>query len=253
MRWNPFDRRSADIRAIDDTLVGLDAKAAAKQPDLVREALKAWRGSAVADPSSPRREKVRKIVDRGRGVDHLGAEHAELLSLRSATRGRVVHAVVVLAAEISSLSAWTSLDTAHRIVRIDLVSEVTSVALSAGKLEAAFVRLGPKPTNHLADDAEVQKIYHERIDALADRQRTLIARLTALRSYLDGLVEIDRELQKVRWIENHGTPDNGEYETREGDELGSLHLNAARDMFDETTDRIGAQLRDAVEQLDRRA
>lgn len=114
------------------------------------------------------------------------------------------------------------------------------------------MRLGPKPTNYLADDAEVQKIYQERIDALADRQRTLIARLTALRSYLDGLVEIDRELQKVRWIENHGTPDDNEYETREGDELGSLHLNAARDMFDETTDRIGAHLRDAVEQLDRR-
>lgn len=61
----------------------------------------------------------------------------------------------------------------------------------------------------------------------------------------------DRELQEVGWIENHGTPDAAEFEMREGDELGSLQLSAAREMFDHAADRIGRQLRDAAEQLNR--
>lgn len=258
MKWNPFDRRSQDLRAIDEALLGLgkppwsDSRSADQTMQFVREALGAWRIEATpltVDPNHARRDKVRKIVDRERANENrVSVEVAEMNALRASTRGRVVYSVVVLAAEVSGLEAWTAIDVAHRIVRIDLSSEVVSVARSAGQLEAAFKRLGPPPTGHLADDAEVQKIYRERTDALADRQRTLIARLTALRSYLDGLIDIEKELQKVRWIENHGTPDEAEFEAREGDELGSLHLSAARDMFDEATDRIGVQLRDAAEQ-----
>lgn len=263
MRWNPLDRRSPDQRAIDDALVGLgtpawqDARIAGQSTHFVREALAAWRTSttttsAVNDTNSTRLEKVRKIVDRDRGVENRASvDVAELTALRRSTRGKVVYAVAALATEVIGLEAWTAIDVAHRIVRIDLSSEVTSVARSAGLLEAAFDRLGAPPTGHLADDPEVQTMYRARTDALADRQRTLIARLTALRSYLDGLIDIEKELQKVRWIENHGTPDFDEFETREGDELGSLHLSAARDMFDEATDRIGVQLRDAAEQLGR--
>lgn len=259
MKWNPFDRRSQDQRAIDDALVELgkppwqDPRVAGQSMHFVREALGAWRTAATpasVDPGVTRREKVRKIVDRDRGAENrVSVEVAEITALRASTRGKVVYAVVVLASEVSGLEAWTAIDVAHRIVRIDLSSEVASVARSAGQLEAAFKRLGAPPTGHLADDPEVQKIYRERTDALADRQRTLIARLTALRSYLDGLMDIEKELQKVRWIENHGTPEVAEFEAREGDELGSLHLSAARDMFDEATNRIGVQLRDAAEQL----
>ncbi len=264
MGWNPFDRRAKDQRAIDDALVSFDkpawqdATSSGGSTFFVREALQAWRSAAsTADPTDlnyTRLEKVRKAVDRDRRSDvRASAEVAELRALRCTTPGKVVYAVAVLAAEVTRLDAWTAVDVAHRIVRIDLTSEVASVARSAGLLQAALDRLGKPPTGHLAQDEEVQTIYRERTVALADRQRTLIARLTALRSYLDGLIDIDRELQKVRWIENHGTPDVSEFELREGDELGSLNLSAAREMFDENTDRIGVQLRDAAERLGRPA
>lgn len=261
MRWNPLDRRSQDQRAIDDALVGLgkspwaDPRVAGRSLQFVRDALGAWRAAAnpaLIDPTATQREKVRRIVDRDRKAENgVSADIAEISALRTSIRGKVVYAVVFLAAEVSGLEAWTAIEVAHRIVRIDLSTEVASVASSAGQLETAFTRLGASPTGHLADDPEVQRIYRERTDALADRQRTLIGRLTALRSYLDGLTDIERELQKVRWVENHGTPEAAEFEAREGDELGSLHLSAARDMFDGATDRIGAQLRDAAEQLGR--
>lgn len=51
--------------------------------------------------------------------------------------------------------------------------------------------------------------------------------------------------------EQHGAPDFTELEERERDELASLNLSAARDLFDEATDRIGVRLRDAAERLGR--
>ncbi|MDZ7914722.1 MAG: hypothetical protein U5N21_14295 [Rhodococcus sp. (in: high G+C Gram-positive bacteria)] len=75
--------------------------------------------------------------------------------------------------------------------------------------------------------------------------------MTALRSYLDGLMDIEKQLEKMRWIEHHGNPDFTELEERERDELASLNLSAARDLFDEATDRIGVQLRQAEEKLGR--
>lgn len=253
MGWNPFDRRSKDQRAIDDALVDLGKPAwRGAHGHFVREALTSWRLAATSTahdpPTATRLDRVRKVVDRepaSRGQ----ADIAELESLRKTVTGSVVYVVAALATAIEGLAAWTADDVAHRIVRIDLSAEVASVARSAGLLQAAFDRLGGPPSGHLANDAEVQAMYARRTEALADRQRTLILRLTALRSYLDGLMDIEKELEKMRWIEHHGSPDFAELEERESDELASLNLSAARDLFDEATDRIGVQLREAAQKL----
>ncbi|WP_042938926.1 hypothetical protein [Rhodococcus sp. AW25M09] len=253
MGWNPFDRRSKDQRAIDDAMAGLGKPVwRGAHGHFVRDALTAWRLAATTTlhdpPTATRLDRVRKVVDRepsSRGQ----ADVAELENLRKTVTGSVVYAVAALATVIEGLTAWTADDVAHRIVRIDLSAEVASVARSAGLLEAALHRLGDSPSGHLAKDAEVQAIYARRTEALADRQRTLILQLTALRSYLDGLLDIEKELEKMRWIEHHGSPDFAELEERESDELASLNLSAARDLFDEATDRIGVQLREAAEKL----
>ncbi|MGV8875199.1 MAG: hypothetical protein ACOH2Q_21895 [Rhodococcus sp. (in: high G+C Gram-positive bacteria)] len=253
MGWNPFDRRSKDQRVIDDALLGLGRPTwRGAHSHFVRDALTAWRLAATAalhdPPTASRLDRVRKVVDR-EPSSREQADIAELENLRKTVSGSVVYAVAALAAAIEGLTAWTADDVAHRIVRIDLSAEVASVARSAGLLEAALDRLGDSPSGHLAKDAEVQAIYARRTEALADRQRTLILRLTALRSYLDGLMDIEKELEKMRWIEHHGSPDFAELEERESDELASLNLSAARDLFDEATDRIGVQLREAAEKL----
>lgn len=262
MGWNPFDRRSDDQKTIDDALVGL------QQPEwvnggqsaparFVRQALSTWRSTGPAEPptdvvTAHRVNRVRQAINRDRGDSPTGAADVkELMALRNSVCGSAVHAVVVLASSVDALDAWRAREVEHRIVRIDLTSEVQSVARSASHLHAAFLKLGAAPGGHLADDAEVQEIYTARRASLFDRQRALCSRITAMRHYLDGLTEIQRELEKMRWIERHGSPDLSELIAREGDELASYSLEAARDMFDAATDRIGHQLSEAAEQLSR--
>ncbi|KIQ18952.1 hypothetical protein RU01_06700 [Rhodococcus sp. MEB064] len=262
MGWNPFDRRSADQRTLDDALVGLDkpkwlGNSYPSPPKLVSDALLAWRStsppaSATDDPAVKRLNRVRHTINRDRGAAPThAADVKELIALKSTERGTAVYAVVVLASSVQELDAWTAGEVEHRIVRIDLTAEVQSVAASASKLDAAFSRLGPAPHGHLAHDKEVQAIYEARRAALLDRQQALCSRLVAMRRYLEGLMEIQRELEKIRWIERHGSPDISELVAREGDELAFHSLTAARDMFAANTDRIGHQLLEAAEKLSR--
>lgn len=65
------------------------------------------------------------------------------------------------------------------------------------------------------------------------------AAFDTLRSYLDGLMDNQKELKKMRWIEHHGSPDLAELEKCKSDELASLNISAARDLIDEAPGRIG--------------
>ncbi|MGB7363191.1 MAG: hypothetical protein WA931_09155 [Rhodococcus sp. (in: high G+C Gram-positive bacteria)] len=259
MVWNPLDRRSKDQRAIDDSIVGLArpswSESSSESTRFVRLALESWR--AVVNDADARTAAEHRRLDRVRkAVQRTGASHkldvveaARVKALRGTIRGRIVLAVVVLAAAVEDLDAWTADEVAHRLVRIDLADEVSAVARSAYLLESAIARLGAAPTGHLADDDEVMRIYRSRTEALADRQRVLIGRLSSLRSYYDGLASMQRELERIRWIRFHSEPDFTESAVREQDELGSMTLSAAREMFDEATDRFGDQMRDAAERL----
>lgn len=256
---NPFDRRSKDDRVIDDAVVGLpslpwsDAERAGRNR-FARAMLEAWRPVVdtedARDASEVRRlDRVRQSIDRRGGVRGLDpAESARIKAIRASVRGRIAVSAVVVGTAIESLDAWTAEEVAHRVVRIDLAGEVAAICRSAFLLESACTKL-ERPTGHLADDEEVMRIYRSRTEALTERQQVLLTRLSALRSYLDGLSSMQRELERMRWIRRHGEPDEAELHARESDELGSMTVSAARDMFDEAADRIGVQMRDAAARL----
>jgi hypothetical protein len=256
---NPFDRRSKDQRAIDDAVVGLaqpswSESTTSEATQYVRLTLDAWRsvvGEADANrlAEAKRLERVRHVVARRGATAKLdAAESARIKAIRASSRGRVAVAAVVVAAAIEGLDAWTAREVAHRVVRIDLPEEIAAIARSAYLLEKAYERLD-EPTGHLAQDEAVIRLYRERQTALADRQKMLIGRLSALRSYYDGLASMQRELERMRWIQKHSEPDLEELQALEGDELGSMTMTAAREMFDEATDRLSSQMQQAVEKL----
>ncbi|GGF98967.1 hypothetical protein GCM10007304_11100 [Rhodococcoides trifolii] len=256
---NPFDRRSKDQRAIDDAVVGLaqpswSESTTSEATQYVRLALDAWRqivGNADAQRLSEakRLDRVRSVVDRRPGSRKLDpAESARIKAIRASASGRIAVAAVVIATAIEELDVWTAHEVSHRVVRIDLSEEIAAIARSAYLLEKAVERLDA-PVGHLAKDDDVMRIYRERQAALADRQQVLIGRLSALRNYYDGLAAMQRELERMRWIQKHSEPDAEEMLAREGDELGSMTLTAARDMFDEATGRLSVQMQEAVERL----
>ncbi|MGU3435106.1 hypothetical protein ACNHUS_19065 [Actinomycetes bacterium M1A6_2h] len=260
---NLFDRRSKGQRAIDDAVVGLahpswSESTTSEAAQYVRIALDAWR-QVVGDADgqrlseAKRLDRVRSVVDRRGGARKLDpAESARIKAIRASASGRIAVAAVVVAKAIEALDAWTAEEVSHRVVRIDLPNEIAAIARSAYLLEKAVEHLDA-PVGHLAKDDDVMRIFRERQAALSDRQQVLIGRLSALRTYYDGLASMQRELERMRWIQKHSVPNVEELRAREGDELGSMTLTAAREMFDEATDRLSVQMNEAAERLRGRA
>lgn len=246
MVWNPFDRRSNDQRMLDDALVGLTkpdwiGNPSAPTGRFAAEALSTWR-SGGSKPDAPSASNwARNRVGR-RNVEPLliKSDVDAVQALRRTECGSAAYAAAVLASAVHSLDVWSAHAVAHHLVRIDLSAEVRSIAGSAGLLQASFDRLGNRPSGHLGDDAQVQAIYSERAAMLAERRRGLCDRVTAFRAYFDGLLAVQREWEKMRWIERHGASDAADFEAHASDEMGAARLAAVSEVVVAAAERLSS-------------
>lgn len=202
----------------------------------VREALAGWNGAW--SPTRPPRgmDRVRRFLARQPQVT--ANDIADLEHLRRSDCGSALYATVVLASVLDSFDVWSASETAHLVVPLDLAQEVRSVGLSAGRLQRATDDLGVKPSGHLADDARVQELFDMRSKLLADRTRALVERVSAFRAYFDGVALMQRDLEALRWVAEHGDPNRSEFEAQVADELRTVDLDAARDAMRTATDQM---------------
>lgn len=230
--WNPFDRRSDNRRALDAMVSGLPRPAwvddnSHRSSRFVHDALVGWSGSHPKSRPTGGMDGLRRYL--GRQPRVTAGDIAELEQLRRSECGFALHAVVVLASLLDSFDVWSASETAHRVVPLDLAHEVRSVGLSAGQLQRAIDELGDRPGANLADNARVQELYVARSEALADRMRALISRVSAFRAYFGGVAHIQRDLEALRWIARHGEPHRSEFDAQAVDELRAADLAAARE------------------------
>ncbi|WP_156045479.1 hypothetical protein [Microbispora sp. NRRL B-24597] len=156
----------------------------------------------------------------------LDKQDSELLKeMRKCDEGDLAYLAAAIATNIYHRPAWRHSVLDERVARVNLEDEVVSIVQSARTTADARRRLGPPPSGHLSEDDQIAAMYASKSELMRRRVESLRTRVEAFQRYHDGLAQIDRQLEKLAWIEGSGAADDlDHFVAQAGDDLSKSDL-----------------------------
>lgn len=192
---------------------------------------RAWTAKAKKQQQAAllRRDENQRLID-----EHVRLSRAAKLDkpdckllrkMRMSDEGDLAYSAAAIATNIFHRPAWRHSLLDERAARVDLEDEVLSIVHSARTTADARKRLGPPPAGHLAEDEQIASMYSSKSELLRKRVESLRTRVEAFQRYHDGLTEIDKQLEKLAWIERSGAADDfDDFVAQAGDDLSKTDL-----------------------------
>ncbi|WP_296390107.1 hypothetical protein [Williamsia sp.] len=137
-----------------------------------------------------------------------GDEQSDRDAMKADPAGQISWLSGVLAARIHTYPVWQDRFFDDHGVRVDLISEVTSLTQRALNLRDKTDVLGPAPKGHLRSDDEVVAAYIEKARVLDRGMDAALERLQSLDRYCDIVAGIQRRKNKYDWMERANSIDD---------------------------------------------
>ncbi len=137
-----------------------------------------------------------------------GDEQSDRDAMKADPAGQIAWLSGVLAARVHAYPVWQHTFFEDHSVRVDLISEVTSLTKRARDLRDKTDLLGPAPKGHLRCDDEVATAYIEKARVLDRGIDAALERLQSLDRYCDIVAGIQRRKNKYDWMQRANSIDD---------------------------------------------